>query len=138
MPCHARLAPLAIVLALAGCAPLSPEAQCFADATIEYREAWRGVRTIDADLARGYGIREQEIRVAQAVTCREAGRMSTCLENVRERFEVPVPIDREALTVRRATLVARMAALRPAAMKAAAHCGYGDWGADYFARNGVP
>jgi hypothetical protein len=133
MPHSARIALFAL-FALAGCAPLSPEAQCFADATIDYRAAWRGVRTIDANLARGHGIKEQQIGLAQAVPCRVGGRPGNCLDNRRVTLEIPVPIDREALIARRAALVARMAALRPAAMKASAHCGYGDWGMVYLVR----
>jgi hypothetical protein len=119
---------LALVLLplLAGCTSLSPEAQCFADRTIDYRAAWRGVQRIDADLARGYGVQVQEFRVAQAVTCRVGGQRGTCLGNGTQRLEIPVPIDVAVLQTRRAMLIERMDALRPAAMAASAPCGYGN------------
>lgn len=123
----ASLAPALLAVAVAGCSPLPPAAQCFADATIEYRAAWRGVRAIDGDLARGYRLRHESLRVARAVPCRREGRPSTCLANATERLDLPVPIDTKALRVRREALVSRMDRLRPSAMAAAAPCGYGDW-----------
>lgn len=112
--------------ALAGCAaPLSPQAQCFADATVAYRAAWRGVRAIDADLARGYGLRQEALRLAQAVPCRRGGRLGSCLANRTARLDLPVPINRAELKARRTALVARMDGLRPTAMAQAAPCGFG-------------
>lgn len=115
------------LLALTACgADLSPEARCFADATVAYRGAWRGAEKIRADLARGYALHEREIKVAQAVTCRVAGRLDTCLGNARERITIPVAIDRAALKARLAALETRMDTLRPTATEAAAPCGYGN------------
>ncbi|GKY88296.1 hypothetical protein [Sinisalibacter aestuarii] len=116
----ARLFALLILPVLAACSSLPPEAQCFADATIEYRAAWRGVQQIDADLARGYGLRRQEIRIAQTFAC-GAGR---CLMQGREELAFPTPIDAGALRARRQVLIARLDALRPAAKAAALRCGY--------------
>lgn len=124
LPHLARFA-LALPLIAAGCgAPLAPEAQCFADATIAYRAAWRGAETLRADLARGYALHSREIKVAQAVPCRVAGARSTCLANGRETLTFPVAIDRANHTARLAALEAKMNALRPTAMAAAAPCGY--------------
>ncbi|RME18265.1 MAG: hypothetical protein D6801_01725 [Alphaproteobacteria bacterium] len=112
-------------LVLGACSPaLSPEAQCFADATIDYRAAWRGVQQIDADLARGYGLRRSEAQGVEAVPCREGGRRAMCLANTRKAVLVPVPIDAETLRARRVHLKAKMEALRPQAMAAAAPCGF--------------
>ncbi len=118
----------ALGLHLTGCAaPLSEEAQCFADATVEYRAAWRAAQTARADLDRGYALHHAEFRRAEVVPCRVEGARSSCLYNGRETLAIPVAFDRAALDARLATLEARMDRLRPAAMAAAAPCGYGDW-----------
>lgn len=125
-----HLAALAFLIGLAGCGmALSPEAQCFADATFEYGAAWRGAETIRGDLARGYALfrpyGQNTARLA-GVPCRVAGRLDTCLGTQRHRVVIPVSIDRAELRARLAVLDAKMARLRPAAMAAAAPCGYGD------------
>lgn len=117
--------PLLVVAGLSGCAPeLSPEARCFAAATVEYRAARREAARIRQDLARGYGLHQTRIDVARAVPCRVAGARSSCVEAGRERLTLPVAIDTAELRARLAVLTARMAALRPPAMAAAAPCGY--------------
>ncbi len=119
---------LALVLHLTGCAPsLTPEARCFAEATVEYRAAWREAQALRADLARGYTLVRAEVGQVQAVPCRVEGKLSTCLHEGGSPLALPIPVDRPALEKRLATLDARMAALRPAAMERAAPCGYGDW-----------
>lgn len=125
MSLHRRLPLLGLIVMLSACnAPLTPEAQCFADATVAYRAAWRGAAAIRADLARGYALHVQEIKVAEAVPCRVGGARSTCLGNGRRRLTTPIAIDRADLEARLAHLDAKMAALRPAARRAAAPCGY--------------
>jgi len=114
---------------LAGCGPpaLSPEAQCFAEATAHYRGPWREARRIEEELARGYAIeRTRRTRLAP-VTCHEGGQLGTCFAEQPETHLRRVPIDVAWHRARLATLEARMAALRPAAMAAAATCNYGDW-----------
>lgn len=115
-----------LVLAAPGCSPLSPEARCFADATIAYRAAWREAQAIRADLARGYAVHSEDIRTVVAVPCRVAGARSACLGNTRDRIKIPLATDRVTLTNRLAALEVRMEALRPAAMEGAARCGYGN------------
>lgn len=113
---------------LVGCGPpaLSPEAQCFAEATAHYRGPWREARRIEEELARGYAIeRSRRTRLAP-VTCHEGGRLGTCLAEHRETNLRRVPIDVVWHRARLAALKARMAALRPSAMAEAAACGYGD------------
>lgn len=115
-------------LALAGCAPaLSPEAQCFAAATVEYRAAWRAAEALRADLARGYALHPVALPVTRAVSCSWQGTREICLHTGREEVALPVAADRAALEARLAAAEARMDTLRPAAMAAAAPCGYGDW-----------
>ena len=119
---------IALVLHLSGCAEtLSQQAQCFADATASYRAAWRTAQAIRADLDRGYALHHEEVRIAQAVPCRVDGLRSSCLHDGRQTLALPVAIDRVVLANRLATLEAKMDVLRPAAMQAAAPCGYGDW-----------
>ena len=119
---------VALALPLTGCAQqLSPQARCFAEATVEYRAAWRAARAIRADLDRGYALHHAEIRLAQAVPCRVKGVRSTCLDDARQTRALPVAIDRAALARRLSGVEAKLEALRPAAMDAAAPCGFGDW-----------
>lgn len=116
---------IALALHITGCSsPLSPEAQCFADATIAYRAAWREARAVRADLDRGYALHEETVPVVQAVACRFEGARRDCLYQGRQVVSVPVAIDRRALGDRLTVLEAEMAALKPAAMAAAAPCGY--------------
>lgn len=115
---------LGLVL-LAGC--LSPEAQCFAEATAEFRGPWREARTIEADLARGYALHRVEVIRLAPVTCHERGIRGTCLVEQRDWEVRAVAIDEGLHRARLAALEARMDALRPGAMAAAAPCGYGDW-----------
>lgn len=118
---------IALALHVTGCAsPLSREAQCFADATVAYRAAWREAGTVRADLQRGYALHEERVRLPRAVPCRVDGVRGTCLAEDQETLAFPVAIDRAALAARLAVLEAEMAALKPAAMAAAAPCGYGD------------
>ncbi|GGD25993.1 hypothetical protein [Sinisalibacter lacisalsi] len=118
--CAIGLAPLA------GCGGLSPEARCFAEATAEYRGPWREARRIEADLVRGHALHRVEVIRLAPVDCHEGGQRNTCLVERREWELRPVAIDEGLHRARLATLEARMAALRPAAMAAAAGCGYGD------------
>jgi hypothetical protein len=111
----------------AGCAPppLPPEAQCFAAATAQYRGPWREARRIEAELARGYAIERTRATRLAPISCHEGGRRGTCFAEHRETSLRRVPINLEWHRARLAALEARMAALRPAAMAAAAPCGYG-------------
>lgn len=119
---------LALPLLLAGCgAALPPDAQCFAEATIEYRAAWRGAEQIRADLARGYALYKQPVVEPVSVPCRVAGARDSCFGTRKVWRATPVAIDRAWQLERLAELEARMEALRPAAMAAAAPCGYGTW-----------
>lgn len=119
---------LALPLLLAGCgAALPPDAQCFAEATIEYRAAWRGAEQIRADLARGYALHKQRVVEPVAVPCRVAGARDSCFGTRKVWRVMPVAIDRAWHLERLADLTRRMEALRPAAMAAAAACGYGTW-----------
>lgn len=118
---------LALGLFATGCAaPLSPEAQCFAEATVEYRAAWRGAQAIRADLDRGYALHPVELRGVEAVPCRLDGARSSCLYGTDRVAELPVAIDRADLDRRLATLEARMDRLRPAAVARASPCGFDD------------
>lgn len=122
---HFRPIALVMLALLAACgASMAPEAECFAAATIAYRGAWRGAEKIRADLARGYALHPARITMARAVPCRVGGRKGTCLGNATERIEMPLAIDRADLQARLEALNARMDALRPAAQRAAAPCGY--------------
>lgn len=112
---------------LTGC--LSPEAACFAEATAAYRGPWREARGIEADLARGHALRRVEVTRLETVTCRKGGERESCLVEARRTDTRAVGIDADHLRARLAALEARMDALRPAAMAAAAPCGYGDWAA---------
>jgi len=118
---------------LAGCGPpvLSPEAQCFAEATAHYRGPWREARRIEAELAQGYAIERTRTTRLAPITCHEGGRLGTCLAEHRETNLRRVPIDVAWHRARLAALEARMDALRPAAMAAAAACGYGDWAGEH-------
>jgi hypothetical protein len=120
----APLAFLCLVL-LAGC--LSPEARCFAEATAEYRGPWREARKIEADLARGHALHRVEVIRLAPVTCHESGIRGTCHVEQRDWEVRAVAIDVGLHRARLAALDARMDALRPAAMAAAAPCDYGDW-----------
>lgn len=112
-------------LVVAGCgAALSPEAQCFADATIEYRAAWRGAEQIRADLARGYALHKLDVVEPVAVPCQVAGARDTCFGTRNVKRAIPVAIDRGWLIERLTALEAKKDALRPAAMAAAAPCGF--------------
>lgn len=123
----ALLALSSLVLLTGGCtAPLAPEAQCFAAATVEYRTAWRGAQAIRADLDRGYALHPSEVRQAEAVPCRIGGARASCLANTSRTHEIPVAIDRADLERRLAALEAEMDRLRPAAMARAAPCGFDD------------
>ncbi|MCB1328223.1 MAG: hypothetical protein KDK28_01590 [Maritimibacter sp.] len=116
---------LALALLTAGCtAPLSPEAQCFAEATVDYRAAWRGAQAIRADLDRGYALHPVAYRGVDAVPCRIDGARSSCLYGTDRVAELPVAIDRADLGRRLAALEARMDRLRPTAMARAAPCGF--------------
>lgn len=118
---------IGFTLHIAGCtAPLSPEAQCFAEATVKYRAAWRTAEAARADLDRGYALHDVTVDRAAAVPCRVDGVRSTCLHEAHETLTVPAPIDRPALERRLAASEAQMEALRPAAMRKAASCGYGE------------
>ena len=121
-----RAAPLVIAvlagMALAGC--VSPQARCFAEATAEYRLAWRAARDLEADLARGFSRRPVEIVALAPVTCHDAGVRKTCLVEQRRWQTREVAIDAPAHRDRLVALRAEMDALRPAAMAAAAPCGY--------------
>lgn len=118
---------LALGLLATGCAaPLSPEAQCFAEATVAYRAAWRSAQAIRVDLDRGYALHPVELRGAEAVPCRIDGARANCLAEANRVTEMPVAIDPAALSRRLAALEARMDRLRPAAMARAAPCGFDD------------
>ena len=118
---------MAIALHTTGCAtPLAPEAQCFADATTEYRAAWRAAEAIRTDLDRGYALHPVPVRQAEVVTCHVDGARSNCLQEVNRTEHLPVAIDRGALERRLATLEARMDRLRPPAMERAAACGFAE------------
>ena len=119
---------VALALHLSACAaPLSPDAQCFAAATADYRAAWREARTLRADLDRGYALHRQIVPRPRVVSCRASGRLDSCLAISEESLALPVAIDGATHARKLAALEARMDALRPAAMKRAAPCGFGDW-----------
>lgn len=68
MPLSVMPVLIGVVLHIAGCAaPLSPEAQCFAEATAAYRTAWRTAKATRADLDRGYALHEVDLARAAAV-----------------------------------------------------------------------
>jgi len=119
-------AAIATALHLSGCvAPMSPEAQCFAAATVDYRAAWREAEAVRADLDRGYALHHEELRLPRAVSCRVGAAWGSCIEERREVLALPVGIDLAVHSARLSDLEAEMDALRPAAMTRAAPCGYG-------------
>lgn len=116
---------IAISLHIAGCAaPLSPEAECFAAATVDYRAAWRAAEAISADLARGHALEPVTVPRTMALPCRVDGQRDICLMATETTRAVPIAIDRVALLRRLAALEARMDRLRPPAMQRAAPCGF--------------
>lgn len=117
----------ALALHLAdGAAPLSPQTQRFADATIEYRTAWRAARALGADRDRGYALQHATIRQAQALPCRVKGAHCTGLHDDGATVAMSVAVDRAVLERRLGAQDVRMEAFRPAAMHTAAPCGNGD------------
>ncbi|MEZ5720234.1 MAG: hypothetical protein R3D59_00060 [Paracoccaceae bacterium] len=117
---------LALALHISGCAaPLTPEAQCFAEATVDYRAAWREAEAIRADLDRGHALERLDSRQAEALPCRaDDGARAYCLYETHSTLLLSVPIDRAALTRRLAALEEKMDRLRPPAMARAAPCGF--------------
>lgn len=127
---RALFAPVLLVLAACtGPAALTPEARCFAEATVDYRAQWRRAKTARADLDRGYALTVQSLPVASATDCSATDNPADCLVNERRRIVLPVAIDPTLTRARLARAEARMDALRPVAMAAAAPCGYGSWDA---------
>ena len=75
---------LGLALHIAGfVAPLSPQSQCFAGATVDDRVAWRAAQVVRADPDRGEARRGEalyrvEARQAQAMPCRAEPRLTPC------------------------------------------------------------
>lgn len=129
---------LVFPLAFGGCTPLSPQAQCFAEATVAYRAAWREAEGIRAELARGYALHPVVYRSLRESGCGVPGTHDLCVGTVPSQVQIPVSIERAVLEERLTALEKRMETLRPAAMAVAAPCGYGDWSQTYLALHAPP
>ena len=123
------LAPLAAVLLLAACG--TPQQQCIARNTREYRIVSNLLEEVEGNLARGYAWEEREVSSHEWDDCPAIVRgpggerhvvTRPCLRRVTETERFRVPIDPLTEARKRDGLIARKAALAPQAQAAVRAC----------------
>lgn len=120
---------LAAVLAVAGCG--TPQQQCIARNTREYRTVSELLAEVEGNLARGYAWEERQVSSREWDECPAVVRgpggepravMRPCWRRVTETERFRVPIDPLTEARKRDGLIARQAALRPQAEAAIRAC----------------
>lgn len=123
------LAPLAGALLLAACG--TPQQQCIARNTGEYRTVSELLAEVEGNLARGYAWEEREVSSVEWEDCPAVVRgpggepravLRPCLRRVTDTERFRVPIDPLSEARKRDGLIERQAALRPQAEAALRAC----------------
>lgn len=124
------LPPMSALLILSACG--TPQQQCITSSTAEYRVVSELLDEVEGNLARGYAWEERPVASLSWGTCGSLGRgpyydgwgvSGACMTNVIDTERVRVPIDPLTETRKRDGLIARRAALTPAAEAAVRACG---------------
>lgn len=120
---------LAVLAALAACG--TPQEQCIARNTGEYRTVSRLLAEVEGNLARGYAWQEREITRTEWDECSRIVRgkdgqpvaiSRPCLREVTDTERYRVPIDPAAEERKRANLAAKQRALEAQAKRVVAAC----------------
>lgn len=123
------LASLLALLLLAACG--TPQQQCVARNTREYRAVAELLAEVEGNLARGYAWEERVVSSVEWESCPDIvrgpdgevrGVMRPCLRRVADTERFRVPIDPLSEARKRDGLMAREAALRPRAEAAVRAC----------------
>ncbi|WP_424940637.1 hypothetical protein [Aliiroseovarius sp. S253] len=118
-----RLLAAGIVLTLVG-ACATPQKQCIARETSEYRAVSAQIEELEKTLARGYALHRQQVPYTETRLCHVQGRKKPIPCN-RTRFhtiETPVTVDIGEVRKKLARLKAHRRKLEPAAKSAQAAC----------------
>ncbi|KPN64426.1 hypothetical protein SAMN04488527_101457 [Aliiroseovarius crassostreae] len=109
------------LLALTACA--TPQQRCISDASATMRKAERNATRIEGNIARGYAIHRQTIRVPTAEICTNPdGSTYTCMDYDHQVIETPVAIDIAQERRKLAELQKIIAQERPKVVSATQSC----------------
>ena len=113
--------PLAVLLALAACA--TPQQQCIAKVSGEYKGLAAQAQVARDNIARGYAIHRQRVPYRVVGTCTNTlGEPYPCMQTRHRMQETPVAIDVAAERQKLAEIEARMAASKARTEAAVAQC----------------
>ncbi|NDW53698.1 hypothetical protein [Aliiroseovarius sp. PrR006] len=121
-PSSLRLPAIGIALTfLVACA--TPQKQCIARETAEYRAITAQIEELEETLERGYALHRQTVPYTDTRICRIEGKEPfPCPRTRFQTIETPVSVDMDDVREKLARLKAQHAKLAPAAVAARAAC----------------
>lgn len=115
------LATVVLLMILSACA--TPQQQCIARETSDYRALLAQIAEVEATIARGYALHRQTIPYSEARFCKtSSGAVYPCKRTRFHRLETPVTVDISAQRKQLKVLKSKRAKLSPRAQAAIAAC----------------
>lgn len=115
------VAATSVLILLVACA--TPQQQCIARETAEYRSVSAQITSLEETLARGYALHRQSVPIVETRTCQtKDGQLYPCQRTRLHMIETPVAVDLKDIRTKLKRLRAQQAKMAPSVASATAAC----------------